>query len=89
MKDYLLYSAEKGAKFDDGEGNGVSLGEHLEYVYSEGGTPDCFDIISANSLIQAKIKAKESGLHLYIVDCDSCRVVGRVNEPQIEDEMSM
>lgn len=93
MSDYLntygFFEAGKDKKFDDGEGNPVSLGEHLAYLNSEGGTPDCFDIVKARSAVQAKVEAKKTGLDLYVVDLDTCRVVGRVNQPEVDSEMSM
>lgn len=78
---YLLFNADREG-FDDGEGNLVSLGEHLEYVDNYCGTPDCWSSVDTDSRNKAMLEAKDSGLHLYVVDGYSYRVVGVVNKPQ-------
>jgi hypothetical protein len=77
---YLLFNASRD-DFDDGQGNEVSLGEHLDYLANAGGTPDCWSSVEGNSRVDALNKARESGLHLYIVDESMLRVVGEVNKP--------
>jgi hypothetical protein len=78
---YLFFSADPKKKFDaDGAGTEGTLGDHLEYV-NEGGTPDCWDSTDTSNRTFAINEAKESGLHLFIVDESNMRVVGRVNEP--------
>ena len=52
-----------------------SLGDHLDYLDTWGGTPDCWDIVDG-TLNEAKQAARESGLEeMYIVDEYTCRVV--------------
>lgn len=77
---YLLFNADK-TGYDDGEGNEVSLGEHLEYVNNFGGSPDCWDSVDTDNRNIAMRQARESGLYLYVVDERQCRVVGIVNKP--------
>lgn len=85
---YLLLNADN-TGFDDGEGNEVSLGEHLDYVNDFGGSPDCWGSVEADNRNTAMREARESGLHLYVVDENFplgngesyCRVVGIVNQP--------
>lgn len=80
MESYLFFNADPDRRFDDGEGNDVSLGEHLEYLATYGGTPDCWDSFEGPRA-RAMREARESGLHLYVVDTDNYRVVGVVNPP--------
>lgn len=77
---YLFFSADKNRKFDKGDGTEGTLGEHLEYLDNEGGTPDCWDSTDTDSRNKAISEAKDSNLHLYIVDESSYRVVGEVNK---------
>ena len=79
---YLFFIADKGKQFDRGDGTEGSLGEHLEYVSEFGGTPDSWDSVDTKSRIAAMNEARSSGLHLYIVDESSYRVVGEVNKPE-------
>ena len=77
---FLFFNADRDG-FDDGEGNLVSLGDHLDYLANQGGTPDCWSSTETESLAKAKLEAMESGLHLYIVCEYKHRVVGIVNKP--------
>jgi len=77
---YLFFSADKNQTFDaNGEGKQGTLGEHLDYLSRFGGTPDCFDSCDTDSRQVALTKARESGLHLHVVDENKMRVVGVVN----------
>ena len=86
-KEYLLFDARREG-FDDGEGNMVSLGDHLHYVDTQGGTPDNFDTIEAASASQARglAKRKNSSMHMFVVDTETMKVVGNVNDPSKEKE---
>jgi hypothetical protein len=80
---YLFFIADKTRKFDkDGTGTEGTLGDHLDYLASQGGTPDCWDSTDTESLSTAKHEARASGMHLYLVDENSHRVVGEVNVPE-------
>lgn len=80
---YLFFSAEKNQKFDaDGTGREGTLGDHLDYLANEGGTPDCWDSTDTDNRRVALDEARESGLHLYVVDESLMRVVGEVNKPE-------
>ncbi len=78
---YLFFDATR-SDFDDGEGNPVSLGSHLDYLDNYGGTPDMWSHSETDSRLKAISEANESGLHLYIVDESNYRVVGEVNKPE-------
>ena len=40
-KNYAVFDMAREGQFDDGEGNGVILEDHVHYVHSYYGTPDC------------------------------------------------
>jgi hypothetical protein len=75
---YLFFEANR-TNFDDGKGNEVPLGDHLDYLRSQGGSPECFDSCDEDNRTVAMTKARTTGLHLYVVDEDDYRVVGVVN----------
>lgn len=75
---YLLFDKDRDG-FDDGEGNNVSLGEHLDYVNS-GGTPDCWMTVDG-SRNEAIKEAQNSGMSMYVVCEDMLRVVAEVKSP--------
>ena len=80
---YLFFNANKDRKYDtDGCGTEGSLGEQLDYLANDGGSPDCWDSTDTESLAKAKLEAMDSGLHLYIVNESMYRVVGEVNRPK-------
>jgi hypothetical protein len=78
---YLFFNADR--EFDDGEGNEVPLGRHLDYVL-EGGSPDCWDTFEGTRNA-AIAEAKMSNLPLYVVDDCSFRVVAKVNMEDYEE----
>jgi hypothetical protein len=79
---FLFFNADKTCTFDDGEGQPISLGEHLSYLKKHGGTPECVDSIDTEDRSEAMNKARRSGLHLYVVDESQYKVVGSVNSPE-------
>jgi hypothetical protein len=80
---YLFFNADRGDDFDtDGEGTEGTLGEHLEYLDNYGGSPDCWDSTDTDSRTKAIHEARESNMHLYVVDEYTYRVVGHVNAPE-------
>ncbi|MCF2902032.1 hypothetical protein L1267_16780 [Pseudoalteromonas sp. OFAV1] len=85
--EYMLFDASR--KYDDGKGGECELGYHLEHVVDAGGTPDCFDIVEATTAMQARTLARETGLHLYVVNSSLSRVVGEVNGPSLENNLKI
>lgn len=77
---YLFFNANRKDDWDiDGKGTEGTLGEHLKYLDNYGGSPDCWDSTDTDNRNKAIQEASESGMHLYVVDENSYRVVGRVN----------
>ena len=85
-KTYLLFDATRSG-FDDYEGGEVPLGQHLQLVDDLGVTPDLFDEIEAENPTRARLKAIETGLHLYVVDAETLRTMGVVNDPNREKKV--
>jgi len=73
---YLFDGSREG--FDDGEGGSVTLGEHLDYIFSYSGTPDCYDVYEGSEF-QVKKYAREQNFPVYIVCTTQERVVYKVN----------
>ena len=77
-KSYLLFNIENEG-FDDGNGNRVSLKEHLAYVNNYSGTPDCWDSIETDNIVDVVTQAQQSNLHIAIVcEDDDCEIIGEV-----------
>jgi len=77
MNEYLFFNGTNEG-FDDGEGNMVSLGEHLDYLDEWGGTPDCYWSFTG-SYVGAKAEALAEGFPVCIVDATTNRVVYKAN----------
>lgn len=88
MASYLLFDADRRG-FDDGEGNDVSLGEHLDYVDNYGGTPDFWDEIKDVSYQQMKFEVGKMNKNLYVVDQDTNRVVYHAKERELDNEQDV
>lgn len=78
-KEYLLFDAARKNDYDGNDVTNVSLGEHLDYVYGYGGTPDFFDSVEVASFTQMKSEVarlrKNTGMEFYVVDPQKERVV--------------
>lgn len=94
MANYLLFDATRKG-FDDGDGNMVSLGKHLDYVNDYNGTPENFDTLEDLSFNQMKFETGRMSQHIFVVEEERMRVVFIANDPklekahQVEDECSM
>lgn len=78
---FLFFDADRKG-FDDGEGNSVSLGDHLYYLETTGGTPDCYDSLDILNRLKAVDYAKKSGIYTYVVRESDYKVVAIVNKPE-------
>ena len=74
MANYLLFDADREG-FDDGKGNLVSIGDHLDYVDGYCGTPDFWDSLEDMSYQQMRFEVGKMNKNLYVVDQDQMRVV--------------
>lgn len=75
---YLLFDASR--DYDDGCGGLVSLDKHLDYLRECGGTPDCWDTLQLQNLVDATDMARDTGRHLFIVEEVSLSFAGEVNK---------
>ncbi|KAA1252613.1 hypothetical protein F0M16_21965 [Vibrio cholerae] len=85
MASYLFFDASRKG-FDDGKGNDVSLGEHLEYLSAYGGTPDHYDSLENATYAQMKSYVSKLPIQVYVVDELQHRVVYK--SPSKENSLS-
>ena len=78
-KTYLLFNAD--ATFTNENGDPVSLEDHLSHV-ANGGTPDMWDSVETNNVLDLHAAVKNSGLHLYVVSADDDYEVVGEYEPE-------
>ncbi len=78
-KNYAVFDMSRENQFDDGNGNGVSLEDHVRYVDNYMGTPDCG--IFCDTLAEAFEEAKMFKEGAGIVDLEEGSIV-EVTEAQ-------
>jgi len=88
MPDYLLFDGDRKG-FDDGEGNMVSLGKHLDYLASYGGTPDMMDSLEDMSYQQMKMEVMKRNENIFVVDESELRVVYKATKRELDYGMGM
>lgn len=73
---YAVFDMSREGVFDDGEGNGVSLEEHVDYVHNYLGTPDCG--IFCDTIVEAFQEGKDcfgSREGFAVVDIDEGHII--------------
>lgn len=82
-RNFYLFDAGRDG-FDDGQGNPVSLEDHLKYVNGQGGTPDSFDNLEQVTYQQMKFEVNRLSTFIKVVDQHDCKVVYTANDPENE-----
>tara|TARA_Y100001963_G_C6510442_1_gene321875 strand:+ start:97 stop:477 length:381 start_codon:yes stop_codon:yes gene_type:complete len=78
-KTYLLFNAD--GQYTNERGDQVDLETHLRHV-ANGGTPDAWNTVETNNVLELHREVVNSGLHLYVVcEDDDYAVVGE-HEPE-------
>ena len=73
-KTYLLFNAN--GQYTNERGDQVDLETHLSHVAC-GGTPDAWNTVETNNVLELHREVVNSGLHLYVVcEDDDYAVVG-------------
>ncbi len=85
-RNFLFFDANRKG-FDDGKGNDVSLGEHLDYVSNYGGTPDCWDSLENATYTEMKAYIAKLDFQVYVVDESEMRVIYK--SPSKDNSLSM
>lgn len=78
-KTYLLFNAD--GQYTNERGDQVDLETHLRYV-ANGGTPDMWNSVETNNVLDLHKEVVNSGLHLYVVCVDDNYAVVGEHEPE-------